>query len=164
MRKIFAIIMGVIAVIPLCFFIITFSFMTSSKVSTPVPIVVEGPTEKSEVYEIEYISSQNEKRLEVGSEFLVKSCKVLDGFKFSVLLDNDTRINASLAVVTKEGATSDVMKIMQVENPPSILLKRNMNDHWIVDFKLSQDVILDQTSNNGPRMLSDILKEKNLVL
>jgi hypothetical protein len=117
------------------------------------PTVIAAPEKK--LIEIEYVTSKV-KPLEVGVQFMVKSCKIIDGFRFLVLLDNDTWIETSLPIVTKEGTAEQVAEILKSSPPPSVTLKRKIDNYWIVDFEL---LFEDKKTK-----LTELLKQKDLAL
>ncbi len=106
------------------------------------------------------IRSENKilKPLKVDDEFEVKACKVIDGYRFEMYLEGDNWISAHLATATKESATLAVTEIMNKTNSisPSVILKRQIGDHWIVDFYLS----VDGKKTN----MVDVLRAKGLLL
>lgn len=105
---------------------------------------------------IDYIPPHVDKPIEVGATFIIKSCKILDGFEFSVLLENDQWINIRLPIVTKEGVSNEVFETMKSDRPPVVVLKRKIGNYWIADFELSIA---------GKKVtLVEVLREKHLTL
>ena len=141
MRWIMAFIFGTIAVIPIAYFAYLYSDFY----------------QENQLYEatIQY-SSVKESPVEVGSEFSIKSCRVIDGFRFSILLENDRWINAQLNVATKVDATKKVVEILELSSVPIVILKRKIDDYWIVDIRLTLD--------SKVVMLGNLLRELNLVI
>ncbi len=146
---ILAIVLGMIVVIPMSYLILG-NVKPQLKES---PTVIVAPEKK--LIEIEYVTSKV-KPLEVGVQFMVKSCKVIDGFRFLVLLDNDTWIETSLPIVTKEGSAEQVAEILKLSSPPSVTLKRKIDNYWIVDFEF----LFEEKKTS----LTELLKQKNLAL
>lgn len=95
--------------------------------------------------------------LETGSEFDVKACKVLDGFRYDMYLEGGKWIEAHLAVATKDEANVIVVELLNATtSPPTVRLLKQVGNYWIVDFYLTVD---------GKRAnMVDVLQEKQLLL
>jgi len=115
-------------------------------------MVEQGP---QSIAVIDYMT-QEEKLMEPGTEFKVVQCHVVDGYKFGVLLDNGKWIIAHLSVATKAEATEEVVDLLKKSQAPTIILRRELNDYWIVDFHL--------TVEGKEIMLRSLLEEQNLAL
>lgn len=96
--------------------------------------------------------------LEPGAIFSVRSCKVVDGYKFGLYLENNKWIVAHLSVATKDEATSFVIDLLNksTATPPTVTLLRLVEDYWIVEFAVTKD---RQTKN-----LVDLLRFEELLL
>lgn len=77
--------------------------------------------------------------MEVGAEFKVVACKVVDGSVFRLLLDNDIWIDARLTSATTEEATEPVSQFLKTANSPSVILRRQVGDSWVVTFNVMID-------------------------
>jgi len=141
MRWILGLVFGIIVVTPFAYFV----YLHSSA-------GFENPSYEAT---IQY-SSIAETPMEVGSEFLIKSCHVIDGFRFSILLENNQWINTRLNVVTKVDATKKVIEILELSSTPIVILKRKIDDYWVVDIRLTLD--------SKVVMLGDLLRELNLAI
>ncbi len=149
MKFLSAVLLGIIVVLPI-------GYLLLMEQPRPVVEVIAPPRIERNVVEIQYVTSEV-KPLEVGSQFMVKSCKVVDGFRFLILLENDTWIETSLAVITKEEATEKVAEFLKAATtPPTVLLKRKIDNYWVVDFEFLRGT--EQVN------LVDLLLEKDLVL
>lgn len=87
---------------------------------------------------IEYVSDKP-KEMVVGSELLVKACKVIDGHIFVIKLENGQVIDGRLKVVTKDEATPEVVKVLKAAGSPSVVLRRKIGSYWVVDFNLTTE-------------------------
>lgn len=96
------------------------------------------------------------RKMEPGAEFNVVACKVIDGSVFRLLLDNNSWINARLVTATKEEATEPVSQCLKAASSPSVVLKRQIGDMWIVNLNITID---------GRRTsLVEWLSERKLIL
>lgn len=79
--------------------------------------------------------SEKQKLLEPDSEFYIKSCNVIDGYRFKMRLEDNHEITANLTTATKDDATSVVIDLLgkNKDTRPSVLLRRKAGDNWIVD-------------------------------
>lgn len=101
---------------------------------------------------------EREKEFKPGVEFNLKSCKVIDGYRFHLFLEGGKQIYANLTTATKDEATPVVVELLnKTTSPrPTIILRRKSGDNWIVDFNLMVD---------GKRAnLIEVLRDKGLVL
>jgi hypothetical protein len=85
---------------------------------------------------VEFVHLEH-KQVKVGEEFNIKACKIVDGYIFEVLLDNDLWIEAHLTTATKDDAAPLVAELVRMSTFPSVVLKRKVGDFWIVDFNLT---------------------------
>jgi hypothetical protein len=96
--------------------------------------------------------------LQVGASFEVRACRVLDGYRFEMYLEDGNWIEAHLPVATKEEASPVVVDWLKKTTPPAptVTLRRQIASHWIVDLQLTVD---------GKRInIVDSLREKGLLL
>ena len=107
---------------------------------------------------IQFEAEEKSMSLEPGAIFSVRSCKVVDGYKFGLYLENDKWIVAHLSVATKDEATSFVIDLLNksTSTPPIVTLLRSVEDYWIVEFTVTKD---GQTKN-----LVDLLRVEELLL
>lgn len=110
------------------------------------------------VVTIQFEAEKRSMALEPGAIFSVRSCKVVDGYKFGLYLENDKRIVAHLSVATKKEATQFVVDFLNksISSPPTVTLLREVEDYWIVEFVVTKD---GQTKN-----LVDLLRVEKLLL
>ncbi len=150
-----ALILGVIAIAPV--FALAYYL---SDFTQPVPVVPVAPQEvPSEpiVADFEF-ESEKEKLFQPGAEFSVRSCKVVDGYRFQLYLDGGSQITGHLTSATKDEATQVVVELLNnITTPrPTVILRRKSGDNWIVDFYISVD---------GKRAsLVEMLRKKELLL
>ena len=116
---------------------------------------------ESPVGSVEFEGGKPPQKLETGMKLRVKACKVIDGYRYDVLLDNDRWMEAHLAVAAKEEATTAALAILdeaaQTSNPPTLTLLRQVGKVWIVDFSL--------TTKDGKReSMSALLGSRGLLL
>ena len=97
-------------------------------------------------------------QMESGAEFEVKACKVIDGYRFKMYIDGDKSLVAHLSQATKEEASRFVIEWLNQMGypPPTIVLRRETTDFWIVDFYVTLD--------NKRYNLLDLLKANGLLL
>ncbi len=138
-----AIVLGIVAVAPLVYFVYAYTNFVEERGA------VRG------VATIDYMS-HDYKAMEPGSEFRIRSCQIVDGYKFAILLENGEWINAHLAVATKPEATQVVVDLLKKSHVPTVTLRRKLEDYWIVDFHLT----LDGKDIN----LRSLLNEQELIL
>lgn len=143
MRWICAFIFGTITVIPFAYLAYLYS---------GIDFYHKTPYEAT----IEYVNGAENSPIEAGGEFSIRSCCVIDGFRFAILLENNKWINARLNVVTKTDATKKVIEILGLSPSPVVVLKRKIDDYWIIDIRLTLDTKVV--------MLGDLLRELNLAL
>jgi hypothetical protein len=105
-----------------------------------------------------YFELGKEKKLEVGSEFYIKSFKMIDGYKFYINLESDKRIIAHLTNATKDEANSFLLNLFKNSSiqKPSVVLRRKSGEHWIVDFYF--------LTNENKINLIEELRSKDLLL
>ena len=136
-----AIVLAIVAIAP-------FGYLAYQRLSQPVP--------EQNLPAIEFIKSGND--LSVGSTLEVKSCRIIDGYRFLLLLENNKWIEGHLPLATKDEATAVVIEWLQNTTfpIPTIKLLRKPDNFWIVDLHLMK---------SGKReKLTDLLKAKNLLL
>lgn len=77
-------------------------------------------------------------RMEVGQTFAVKACRVIDGYRFEVCLENGKWFETHLALAAKEEAAAVVVGWLNSATPPAptITLLRPVGPVWVVDFRL----------------------------
>ena len=94
----------------------------------PLAVVVEFEAVKPKV-------------LEPGAVFSVRACKIVDGYRYRLLLDGGYSISAHLSIATKDGAISVVPEILRTSSPPppTVTLLRQVGQDWIVRFHVLLD-------------------------
>lgn len=120
--------------------------------------VVKSVPNDPTIASVQFEPQKVQKVLEVGVVFEVRACKVLDGFRYEMYLDNGKWIEVHLAVAAKDEANSFVVEWLNKTTapPPSITLLRRVGNYWIVDFHLTVD---------GKRVnMVDLLRIKGLLL
>lgn len=145
--------LAIVAVGPLAYF--SYKYLEVQHQQTVPPAEIVGMQSPYEAI-IDYIPNVQDKPMEPDSEFLAKCCQVVDGFRFSILLENDQWIEARLNVVTTTNATEKVIEILKMSPPPTVVLKRKIDGYWVVDIRL--------TVNREQVMISTMLRERKLVL
>lgn len=98
------------------------------------------------------------KEMKPGTELEIRICKVIDGYRFNLCLENGKCIAGHLSQAAKEEAFLVVKDLMEKTTPPSptIILRRQVSDFWIVDLYLNVE---------GQRVnLSDYLRSNELSL
>lgn len=143
---IIAFVLGSIAIAPILFVVYDKSPLSQKAPDIPALATVEFK-QKPKSYE-----------LEAGAEFEVRACKVIDGYRFGLFLEGDNWIEAHLPYATKEEASTSVVEWLNKAEPPppTVVLRRNAGDHWIVDLYLTVD--------GQRRSVVDLLEEKDLLL
>lgn len=134
MKNLFLAILLVIAMAPLSLFV--YNIFTGSD-----PVEVEPPIEIKQDLSgvlVEFESAKP-KKLEPGTEFLVNSCRIIDGYRFNLKLEGDNEISAQLSTATKEVATSVVTELIRGSVSPSVVLLRKVGEDWIIRFYLTKD-------------------------
>jgi len=126
-KWIIAILLAIIAVMP--FGILAYLNQNHS---------MEPSQDSQSVAIIDYITHE-ERAMEPGAEFKIAQCHVVDGYKFGVLLENGEWIIAHLPVATKDEATRFVVELLRESQAPTVILRRKLDEHWIVDFHLTVD-------------------------
>jgi hypothetical protein len=142
-----AILLALIALAPV--FLLTYYNIRQ----TPPDQVQQQP-----IASIQFEVDKPPQQLEVGASFNVLACKVIDGYRFEMYLDGGKWIEAHLPVATKDGAVPVVVEWLNKTTslPPTVTLRRQVGNYWIVDFQLNVD---------GKRVnLIDCLKAKGLLL
>jgi hypothetical protein len=136
MKRIVAILLAMLVAIPAAYLL-----YTHPSVPAPSGKVIEFPHSNAET----------------GSEFVIKKCRVIDGWIFYLAFENGQVMEAMLPVATKDEATAVVAELLSnVSSPPTATLLRKTNDKWVVDIQLTID---------GQRVrLRDVLKDKDLLL
>lgn len=74
------------------------------------------------------------RKLAIGEEYPVLSCKIIDGYWFYVLLEDQKWHQVKLTSVTQEKATPVVTELLQGSCSSSVVLKRKLDNSWAVDF------------------------------
>jgi len=141
-KWVLAIVLSIVAVVPVAYF--AYLYVNFEEKATIQGVAV-----------IDYMSRE-QKAMEPGSEFRIRSCHVLDGYKFAVLLENGEWINAHLPVATNQEATKMVVDLLKQSQAPSVVLRRKLDDYWIVNFHLTLD--------GKEIMLRDLLNEHGMIL
>lgn len=90
---------------------------------------------------IQFEEQQRLWKLEPGAAFVIRSVKVVDGYRFGLYLENDKWIEAHLSVATKEEAIPVVIDLLNgtVPPPPTVTLLRKVENYWIVEIHLTHD-------------------------
>ncbi len=107
---------------------------------------------------VQFETQRPPQKMEVGAEFPVRACKVLDGFRFEMFLEGGKSIEAHLTAAAKEEAAPVVVDMLnKAEQPPPVItLRRQVGNYWIVDFSLTVE---------GKRCnMVDLLRAKGLLL
>lgn len=122
------------------------------------PVVIEQPRVVEQPFASVQFETEQKKTLEPGSEFNVKACKVLDGYRFEMYLESNKWIIAHLAQATNDEAAPVVTDLLNKTTHPMPMVKlvRQVGEYWIVEFYLTVD---GKQSN-----LVDVLREKGLIL
>lgn len=130
---ILAVILGVLALVP-CLYLVY-----DQNIELPIVQPIINSTEPV-IADFEF-EIQKEKELNVGVEFNLNSCKVLDGYRFQLSLEGGKQITAHLTAATKDEATTVVVGLLTEAKStrPTIILRRKTGDYWIVDFYVSLD-------------------------
>ena len=139
---IWGIVLGIVAIAPLTYF--AYAYIHFEEKGTSRGTVV-----------IDFMSEEH-KAMEPSSEFRIRSCHVVDGYKFAILLENGEWIDAHLAVATKSEASQVVVDLLKKSHVPTIILRRKVDDYWIVNFHLTLD--------GKEVILRNLLKERGLIL
>jgi hypothetical protein len=137
----------VVAIAPVSLLIYNYYFRTTATPIKDDPAAV--------VVEFEPVRA---KELEPGAVFSVRSCKILDGYRFYLYLEGGKVISAHLSVATKDGAATVVPEIFRTTSPPppTATLLRKVGDEWIVRLHVAKD---------GKRTdLLSCLRERGLLL
>ena len=145
-----AIIFALASIAPILYLVYHVKDVTSS-----VSPVLQQPV----LATVEFIKPTSTK-LEVGSVIEVRSCRVIDGYRFGLSLEGNKWIEAQLPVATKDEATNvviDWLKNSATQTAaPTVKLLRNLGSYWIVEFRL--------TVNGKQEKVTDLLKAKALLL
>ena len=96
-------------------------------------------------------------KMEVGARHEVRACKVLDGYRYELFLENGKWIEGHLTVAAKDEASVFVVELLNRAAPPSpsVTLLRQVGNYWIVEFQLTVD--------NHRANMTDLLKAKGLL-
>lgn len=86
---------------------------------------------------IQFQQPNFEQNMEPGAQFGITSMQILDGYKFTLQLDNGQWIEAHLSTATKEEATPTVIEMFKTGSQPSVILYRKVENYWIVDINLN---------------------------
>lgn len=107
---------------------------------------------------VEFQSETQDSGLEVGSKLEVRACKVMDGFRFLLILEDGSRVEAHLTAATKDEAVPVVVDWLNNTTPPrpTVTLLRHVDGVWIASFHL--------TVNGKSENMVDLLKAKGLLL
>lgn len=146
-----ALLLGAVALVP-CFYMFYYN-------EASLPALQLTPVQKDSepvIADVEF-ESEKEKTLDVGVEFDLKSCKVVDGYRFQLSLEGGKQITAHLTTATKDEATTVVVDLLnKAKSPrPTVVLRRKSGENWIVDFYISID-------GNRTNLIDD-LKAKGLL-
>jgi hypothetical protein len=137
-----AILLAVVAIAPAC--LISYYYTKSTPVERPIASVDFEP--------------ERPQKLEIGTKYEVKACKVLDGYRFEMYLEGGKWIEAHLRTATKDDATNVVVELLNKTTPPAptVTLIRQTKHYWIVDMELTVE---------GKRVdLTELLRSKGLIL
>lgn len=117
--------LAVLAIAPFLY-VVYYGKDTTSEATSPVLTTVE------------FVREHNPAQLEVGAEFNVLACKVIDGYRFGMFLEGNKWIEAHLPVATKDEATPVVIEwLNNTTTPvPTVKLLRKTGSFWIVSFRL----------------------------
>ena len=96
--------------------------------------------------------------LQAGDTFNVKACKVVDGSRYEMYLEDGQWIKASLSVFAKDEAAPVVSRWLANSFPPrpTVTLLKKVDDYWIVDFQV--------TLNGEKFSMNNLLQKKDLLL
>lgn len=153
-RVIFIVALAIFAVAPV--FYIAYNAKYSG-VENSKPILEAKPEPEVKSFpEIQFQKVSQE--LKPGAQLNVLACKVIDGYRFGLILEGDNLIEAHLPVATKESATTTVVEWLNEVNsvPPIVTLIRKVDNYWIVRLVLIK---------NGSKIdMVDALQSKGLLL
>ena len=139
-----AIVLATIAIAPV-FYLTYYKMGVVQRISRPPSVAT-----------IQFETKERSFDLEPGAIFSVRSCEVLDGYKFNLCLRNGKWIVSHLSVATKDKATSFVVDLLNKSPSPTVTLLRSVEDYWIIEFA----VIKDGQEEN----LVDLLRAEELLL
>lgn len=96
--------------------------------------------------------------LQAGDTFNVKACKVVDGSRYEMYLEDGQWIKACLSVFAKDEAAPVVSRWLtsSFQPCPTVTLLKKVDDCWIVDFQI--------TMNSERISMNDLLQKKELLL
>lgn len=90
----------------------------------------------------------------IGSEtFDIKKIRVIDGNEFEITYTSGKSIHGVLQVKTKDSAKDKVIKFLNESTQPKAVVFNKLNDVWIIDIVVSNNV-----------SLTSWLKEQELIL
>ena len=140
-----ALVLAIVAIAPIAYVIYTFR-------------TTEQQESSSSIATVEFERRPQVLNLEPGITMNVLSCKVIDGYKFVLYLENNKRIVGHLPVATREEAIPLVIEWLNTSTPPppTVTLLRKVEDYWIVDFHLTHE-------SERMRMVN-LLRSKGLLL
>jgi hypothetical protein len=146
------VLLAIVAVVPMVY------LAYNSLLGSPAQAVVKQQQEQSPRQAeaiIEYLVPN--KVMEPGSEFAIKTCRVLDGYNYTLQIENGSWIEVALPVIAKPEAAAVVVEVMKAQtSPPSVLLLGKLGSTWIVDINI--------VAGQKRTRLRDLLKEKELLL
>ena len=144
---ILAIVLALLSIAPIMYLVYNGKEVTSS-----VSPILQMPV----VATVDFVKPTNV-TLEVGSELEVRSCRVIDGYRFGLSLEGNRWIEAHLPVATKDEATNVVIEMLRTSTTsPTVKLLRNVGSYWSVEFRLKV--------NGEHQKITDLLKVKTLLV
>jgi len=93
-------------------------------------------------YPMVQFETQKMATMELGTKHNVLACKVVDGYRFLMFLENEEHIEAHLPVAVKSEASDVVIELLNNATvpPPTVeLLRKVDNRFWIVKLTLTVD-------------------------
>lgn len=110
-------------------------------------------------YPMVEFETQKMAAMEPGTKHNVLACKVVDGYRFLMFLENGEHIEAHLPVATKPEAAGEVVDLLNKTKAPAPtvkLLRKVDSRYWIVEFTI--------TIGDKPTDLVEYLRGKGLIL
>lgn len=110
-------------------------------------------------YPMVEFETQKMAAMEIGTKHNVLACKVVDGYRFLMFLENEEHIESHLSVAVKPEASDVVIELLNNATvpPPTVeLLRKVDNRFWIVKLTLTVD---------GKRQdIVELLRGQDLIL
>ncbi|CAE7860226.1 dnaE [Symbiodinium microadriaticum] len=100
----------------------------------------DRPPVHNDSYPMVQFETQKMAAMEPDTKHNVLACKVVDGYRFLMFLENEEHIEAHLPVATKPEAVGVVVELLNKTSspPPTVKLLRKVdNRYWIVEFTIT---------------------------